>query len=778
MASKLEKCLMGAGFSEKEVKDLFTENPDLEYDKIRAMDFLNERERNLLRAKRNVQLQSLAIDKAEKQVDSFLKRFPGKEKEALNALMTKSGYDFEISTTEGRYHAIKDQAHANLSHYMARHKSNWAWQAADKDFGVKILREMSGKDTGDTMARAAAKDFSEIFEELRLRYNRAGGDIGKISDWNAVQTHDALAMLNSGKGAQDMAPWIEEIKKHLDFDRMNLKKADEIEAFLNEAYTEITSGGLSRPDPGSIPMDARSALANRVGNRHRIFHFKDIDGYLEYQEKFGSQDPFASFMAHIDSMSKDIAVMETLGPNPRTTFKYLKDKLRKSTLNENVADSAEKVFEDVIGETMAQNKKLADRMGSLRAGMAAGKLKFAMLSALSDTAFMGLESHFAGVPVMRTYMRFIKQVAADGDKHLAARVAGVAEFALDTLAQTQRYVDVAPGSGLLNKAAAFTIRGSGLEAWTNAAKRSFALELSAQLGENLTKSLDDVGGNLRKTLGIYGFTDADWMKLRRYTYKHKGSTYVDLSQIVDEDLAVKYSTMMRGELRYAVPEPGWREQAFMKQGTRSGTVAGELIRSGMQFKSYPITMMMLWWSRILRSQALEGKLTRGAYIGALMASTSILGTVSISAKDVAKGKTPPDFNDAKTYVRGFMQGGAAGPVMDYLSESASGRGLEFFFGPLGGEFNKAVTTVSSNATRFAEGKETHLSHSALNQLRGLTPGMWQLSLATRRLLADQLNRVVDPGQFAENARRARSKARKEGQEYYWRQGEFIPEIMQ
>ncbi len=769
-SSTIKDCLIGVGYTKQEVKDLFFENPDLEYDKLQAMKFLSSREKDLLRGKRNLQLQAIRIDALEKQIDEF----PGSRKEALQSILTKSGVDANVRTTEGRYNAIRDQSYANLVPAMEQHKGTWGrLLASDKEFGVKVLREMHGTKTGDNLAAAAAREMAQITEQLRLRYNRAGGNIGKIADWNIVWHHDAQLV-----GKLTAADWIAKITPPLALDRRGLNKADELRMVLETRHHDIANGGLGKIKPGAVPPNVKAVLANVVGGKHRALHFKDVEGFLKYNGEFGTQDTFASMLAHIDTMSKDIAVMETLGPNPQMTFKYLKDRMMKETNNPNIADAAETTFKDVMGETMAQNKWAADRMGSLRAAVGAGKLKFAAISALSDAAFMGLESHFAGVPVMKTYARFIKQIFDSGDKRLAAHVAGVAEYAMDTLAQNARFMDITAGSGWANKAIALTIRGSGLEAWTNAAKRSFGLEFSAELGQHLSKSFDSIPGNLKRTLDIYGFTDADWKLLRSAKHTHKGTTYASFADIADEELAVKFGTMMRGEMRYAVPEPGWREQAFMKQGTKSGTIPGELLRTGMQFKSYPITLMMTWWARIARSKAMEGKLSRIGYAGMMMASTTMLGTAAVSLKDVAKGKTPPPMDDQKTYWRGFMQGGAAGPAMDFLAESATGKAAQFLMGPLGGEAEKLVTNLATNAKRVVEGKDTSVAHGLFNQVRGLTPGGWQVALGTRRLLADTLNELIDEDQFRENARRARTRARKEGQGITWEPGELTPEIMQ
>ena len=45
----------------------------------------------------------------------------------------------------------------------------------------------------------------------------------------------------------------------------------------------------------------------------RVSVFKNADAWIKYQERFGDPDVFNTMMSHIDSMSKDIALLETFG---------------------------------------------------------------------------------------------------------------------------------------------------------------------------------------------------------------------------------------------------------------------------------------------------------------------------------------------------------------------------------------------------------------------------------------------------------------------------------
>ena len=62
-------------------------------------------------------------------------------------------------------------------------------------------------------------------------------------------------------------------------------------------------------------------------------------------EKYGEANPFDTMMGHITNMSKEIAQMEILGPNPSATLEYLKLKIRKDKKS---SDSAPYDLQDIV----------------------------------------------------------------------------------------------------------------------------------------------------------------------------------------------------------------------------------------------------------------------------------------------------------------------------------------------------------------------------------------------------------------------------------------------
>ena len=50
---------------------------------------------------------------------------------------------------------------------------------------------------------------------------------------------------------------------------------------------------------------------------------------MKYNAEFGSGDVFTTMMNHIDGMSRDVALLEILGPNPNSTIRFLRTQVTK-----------------------------------------------------------------------------------------------------------------------------------------------------------------------------------------------------------------------------------------------------------------------------------------------------------------------------------------------------------------------------------------------------------------------------------------------------------------
>ena len=72
------------------------------------------------------------------------------------------------------------------------------------------------------------------------------------------------------------------------------------------------------------------ALHNRRLD-HRFLAFKSADDWMEYQARFGNGDPYKTMLDHINSMSRDIAMLKILGPNPDAIHSWAIASIKKQS---------------------------------------------------------------------------------------------------------------------------------------------------------------------------------------------------------------------------------------------------------------------------------------------------------------------------------------------------------------------------------------------------------------------------------------------------------------
>ena len=129
---------------------------------------------------------------------------------------------------------------------------------------------------------------------------------------------------------------------------------------------------------------------------------------MEYQTKFGNPDAFDTMMGHISTMSRDIALMEILGPNPRSTINFMKTTIAKraagNVAEESRANRAGKKLEDLY---MAATGNVNTPVGGGRfAATMAGRRLYA-IEALGSTHTARDPKILVGASIALTCLRTV-----------------------------------------------------------------------------------------------------------------------------------------------------------------------------------------------------------------------------------------------------------------------------------------------------------------------------------------------------------------------------------
>lgn len=698
--------------------------------------------------------------------------------------------------THGR--GILGQAHATMSEGLSQLRTRWLGLHRDRQLLQSGVREMFGEATGSAKAKTLAMTWAKAAEDLRLRFNRAGGAIARREDWGLPQTHDSVRV-----GRVAAGEWVDFVKTRLDIERMTDVETgqpftpDSLDVTLQGIYETIRTNGLSDMVPGAQG-------GKKLGNRRqeaRFLVFKDADAWLQYQDRFGSENIFGTLMDHLAGMSRDIALLEVLGPNPAAGFRMMQD-IAAQTENKNVSRGINQRVFDIVNGTGDRNKSptVANVFGAIRSWNVASSLGSASISAVSDIGFIELTARWNGLEASKVMRRYLSQLDPknEADRILATRIG------ITGLSWAQQYsnvgrfteIDGAAGGALGkvtdagNMFAELTLRASGLNAMTDAGRRAFALEFSANLAENYGRSFDDIGGNFGRVLRERGMTADEWNVLRTTpTTDEGGAKYFTVDHLMERQdiplserqaVAARIQGIINEEILYAVPEPDALARVVTTAGAPRGTIVGEVVRSTTQFKSFPIAVLSLHLQRALHARQLRGGMSAAAYAANGIVATTVLGMLALQLKLISKGKDPRDMDDPKAWTAAFIQGGGAGIYGDFLFHDANRFGsgpITTLSGPSLGLAEDALRVTWGNAQQLLSGEDPKLAADVVGFAKRYMPGgsLWYTRLVMEREVWDQLSEAADPRGTRQRFNRQQRRAREQGSEFWWRPGERSPD---
>lgn len=669
------------------------------------------------------------------------------------------------STLAGKYDAVRRSFRRDMGQAVQNFRANLAGQRKKPELLKKVVREVFGEDTGDEVARSIAKSWAGVSEKARLRFNAAGGHIGKRADWGLPQAHDTRAVRKVG-----YQEWRDFILPKLDLDTMGRDfnnglafTPESLEVLLKDAFEAIRTDGYSRRGPSSR---AGSAMYNRRAD-HRFFKFNSADDWMAYAERFGSgRDAFRTMMGHLDNMAMDIAMMEEMGPNPTNTFRYLSDAakdlaaksqepgaLDKATRKAKVADDMLDLFTG--RSNMPQNQKLARGASALRQFLTSAHLGSAVLSSVTDFNTQRIAAGFVGMRKLGSVQQLFR-LAADKQLRANANEAGlIFENAVDIGNAVARYEMEELHIEAASRMADFTIRASGLGWLTEIQRQAFGLEFMTQMAKWKSSAWGDLPAPAQRMLKGYGIGDRDWSVIQRAKTHEtaKGLQLLrgqEIEQVGDASLADRYMEALSSQTEFAVPSTNIFGKAYVLGRTQPGSLSGEFLRFGMQFKAFPVTMLVNQVGRIM-AEVYEGRPgTAMSYAAGLLIGNTLAGAVAIQLKEASKGRDPRDMTTPKFWTAALAQGGGAGIFGDFLFSDVNrfGGGVaQTIAGPGVGFLDDMLRFSVGNVQEVIAGEDTGAGKEFVNILRRYTPGgsLWYLRAAYEREVLDQLQTLLDPG---------------------------------
>lgn len=695
-------------------------------------------------------------------------------------------------SVEDRARAIGRAANAQLVDSFERVAPGWLGLQDQPGASSAMVRAMFGEDLSRwadlspelrAELRAGADAWRAVTDNLRERFNLAGGDIGRLMNWALPMSHSAERVRLRGvdEWVADVLPLLDR-SQYLNVDGSPMSTA-QVKELLYAAHDTISTGGV---------VDAPRFGPGMIAKRHadpRVLFFKDADSWLRYHERYSDRTVAGIMAGHIDGLARDIALVEVLGPNPHNAYKQMRATLEAGGATGRELTYVDNVFAHLTGEAArVEWQSLARFAQNVRNVQVAAKLGGAVLSSVTDFASALVTGHFNRLPFMqhiRNTITALNSLSVD-DVRLAQR----AGLGLDAMiGEINRWTDETMGGGWTGKTASAVIRASGLQALTEANRRAFSVTMMSALGDLSRKPWAALEAADVARLEGYGFTAGDWTALSRVALEDWGGgnstmlTPTAIGRLTDDalgatgaaaarmrnELVSKTLGMILSEESYAIVTPGVRERAFMIGGLKKGTPAGELARSVWLFKSFPVAVIAKHWMRGWGRPTAGG---RAAYLASYFVGSTVLGAVALQFKDVAKGREPREMDTRAFWSAAFLQGGGAGIFGDFLfsDQSRFGRSVvETAVGPIGSLVGDVYDLTLGNMHEAARGEPTDAGAEALRFVQANTPGMslWYARTALDHLIFHELQEYMSPGYLARMKRRVKEET---GQGFWWTPG--------
>lgn len=715
-----------------------------------------------------------------------------------------------VSTLEGRYGAVRGKAHSMLTDLLETFDRKLFGTIRNPAQMLDVVREAFGQETGTPAARELAAAWMQTAEYLRQRFNAAGGMIGRIEHWGMPQVHDALRIKAAG-----FAEWKAFVLPRLDLTRMldaatnRPLSGARLHKALRGVYDGITTAGW---DDRSLAARGRGQLAGQRAEE-RFLIFKDADNWLDYQQQFGGGDArgeptalFDAMMGHVDEMARDIAAMEILGPDPTATRTWLKNMLVKAANRDALPDgairdassrarSAGEAIDNMWGVFSGEvnrpvNATVARWFSATRHWMSAAKLGGAFISSLSDLMAGASTRHFNGLPaakVIGDQVKWMLPRVKDAERGIAIRSGLISDEAGARLGRLWRDTDDFSAPAWATRMSGALMRGSLLSRWTQVGKWAFGMEFMGHMADVAGSRFAELPAPTRAAFERYGIDAADWDKIRATpTRAQEGAHFLrpdevrtasHLSPADAERISDRMLELLQTEGRFAVPEPNLRNRAAMTQGARPGTFLGEVMRTGLQFKGFGVSVLMQHSNRAMHGVGGTG---RAAYAASFVIGSTLLGALAMQVKSVLAGRDPRPMTDPAFWGAAMAQGGGLGIAGDFLFADTNRFGgslMASALGPTAGAIEDIARLTHGNIAKSITGEDTNAGRELVRFLRLNTPGssLWYGRLAFDRLIWGQLQEMADP-EFAEGNRRLIRRAETQyGAPYWWQPGETTPD---
>ena len=695
------------------------------------------------------------------------------------------------------------QIHGQIGDFLKTHAPDLLGNIREKALLMDVVRELHGEKTGSASAKLMAKAIQKAQTRLRTLFNAHGGDIGELADFGIPHTHDVTKLRKAGFQA-----WRDTVFDKLDWNRITDVKTGKpfalggrpnraaADRFLQEVYDGIVSRGWNKREASFAP--GGKSLFNQRADA-RVLHFKSADEWMQYNEMFGSANPFDSILGHLDGLARDIALMRNFGPNPQAGLDHALQVLEKQanlTLDDRfskaldrVAPRAKTMMAHLDGSANRPvDEAWASGMAGTRQYLVSAQLGSTVFTAITDIATVRMAAKAMGANPKNAVSNLVRLLSSKKFRSEAASAGYVADTLSDAMVGHARYMGDVWSPAWTKRISGFVLRASGLNFWTDMIRIAFQMETAGHIARQVGKKFEDINPLLLTRLKKSGFTADDWSKIAdpaALFTAPDGSKFLNtkywlettsLPRAEAEGLAIRLQAVFETQLEMAIPSVSLEGRSAVLGESRPGTLHGEALRSILLYKNYPISLMINQYRHI---SSLETKTARALYFANLAGGLTIMAALSNQLQEIIKGRDPRPMDNVKFWGAAFVKGGGLGILGDFISSSTSRAGggfAETLAGPVVGLAADAGRLVFSNASAALNGKPTHVGRDVANIIRKDNPfaSFAPTRTALDRMVMDNIQRFLDPDAEKYFRQAEKRQQREYGNASWWARGNMLP----
>jgi hypothetical protein len=728
-----------------------------------------------------------------------------------------------LRQTESKRRGLVRWVNGRLGEYLNEFAPSVKDLATNTPRNVALMRdivdELHGKASGSEQAKALAGSVRKTMEDLRLMFNEQGGLIGKMEDWGLPHMHDKLAVMRAGKDR-----WMQMIDPMLDWGRMvdpefgaplplgpdGIPPLEMRQRYLADAWDNIVFGSDSKEATYGRP---KGVATYRKHSQSRSLHFKDGQTWMDYNRQFGTGDAHASVMGHVHRMARDITLMREFGPNPKLGAEYESQLWRKKSREAGDTGTHMKVLADselamrgmnvLSGGTAAQSSRelwTAKIMATGRSLISAARLDRAIVSSLSDLNTMQMAAKSMGmnrVNIVTRHIGGILGVMKTLSKDDMLRMGWIHDTMADGGMAVARFQEEFAPAEWANRVAQISMRVQGLSYWTDHARMTTYFEWAGHLASQADREIGALSKPVRDTFARWKITAEDWNAFRsadHFFTAENGATFLSplyfrkataLDPAKADDLFFKFQGASEDFLEQSVVTGDVLAKALFDPAAFNlapGSVPYEIMKSGLMFKSFPLSFSINQMRAIMRETTMR---SRAGYVAQLAAGATLMGAMSLQVGDLLLGRDPQDMTDPMFWVRATTKGGGFGIIGDLVStgQTSWGGGFgSYVSGPafqlLNDAYGITIGPAMTAAYQAATGQEikTGIVKKLAKFGKSYTP-MGQTPVigpAIDRLVWDQLQLLLDPSSADALAKASKARKNLTGGGEWWPQGKALP----